>query len=124
MALVLHIQPGPLPPGQSTIITSITGALRVVPAARIRPSPKQKASVSTTVLEPIFGRRVIGGEYEQQTLELFANWRLSISDGELGDDQLLAFEEEDDEVDDYIPKRRYAYPREHKLAAIEYFQTT
>jgi hypothetical protein len=35
-------------------------------------------------------------------------------------------EEEDDDDNDYeyLPRRRYAYSREHKLAAIDYFQTT
>ena len=33
-------------------------------------------------------------------------------------------QEEDNEDTDYVPSRRYAYSREQKLAAIDYFQTT
>ena len=32
--------------------------------------------------------------------------------------------EDEDDKSKYIPRRRYAYSREHKLAAIDYFQTT
>jgi hypothetical protein len=66
---------------------------------------------------------LIGGPNEQRVVELFAAYRRSIGEGEPGDENPLFHKEEDDD-DDYIPKRQYAYPREHKLAAIEYFQNT
>ena len=33
-------------------------------------------------------------------------------------------DDNDDNCDEYIPTKRYSYSREHKLAAIDYFQTT
>jgi hypothetical protein len=63
-------------------------------------------------------------------LELFTTVRLTQDDdsGEPGDTDLAnrRFPEELDKEEDqeYEPKRRYRYSREHKLAAIDYFQTT
>jgi hypothetical protein len=62
-------------------------------------------------------------------VELFRLYRRSIGEGELGDDTLQIYEGEgnntdDSDADDYIPKKRYSYPQERKLAAIEYYQKT
>ena len=68
---------------------------------------------------------------ERQVLELFASVRLAQFDnGEPGDVKLVnrgAIKEEEEEEEDrneYTPLKRYSYSREHKLAAIDYFQTT
>jgi hypothetical protein len=74
-----------------------------------------------------------GGQNERQVVELFATCRLAQSDTvEPGDDTVAngvaivkeESEEDGDDEDKYIPRQRYAYSREHKLAAINYFQTT
>ena len=112
--------------GQSTIINSLNGGLGIArPAPRPRTGPKPKESTRRT--ETVLGRRVIGGTNKQRVLELFRTFRLETSDGgESGDNDLVdvLVEEDDDNEDEYIPRHRYAYPREHKLAAIEYFLTT
>jgi hypothetical protein len=65
-----------------------------------------------------------------QVVELFATIRLAqTSDGEPGDMDITngRFEEDEEQEEDqyeYIPMKRYSYSREHKLAAIDYFQTT
>lgn len=65
-----------------------------------------------------------------QVVELFATVRLAqTSDGEPGDMDITngRFEEDEEQEEDqyeYIPMKRYSYSREHKLAAIDYFQTT
>jgi hypothetical protein len=61
---------------------------------------------------------MIGGPNEQAVLRFFADFRRQ-SGGDEEEDDLA---EESDE--DYTPRRRYSYPREYKLAGIEYFQTT
>ena len=59
---------------------------------------------------------------------MFASVRLAQFDnGEPGDVELVnrgAIEEEEEDGNDYTPLKRYSYSREHKLAAIDYFQTT
>jgi hypothetical protein len=111
--------------GQSTIINSLNGSLGI---GRPTPRPGPKPKESTRRTETVLGRRVIGGTNEQRVLELFRTFRLEASDGEgePGDNDLVdvTVEEDDDSEDEYIPRHRYAYPREHKLAAIEYFLTT
>jgi hypothetical protein len=68
-----------------------------------------------------------------QILELFATARLRQDEegtGEPGDIDIAngrfpnLEEDEGEAEDDYIPIKRYQYSREHKLAAIDYFQTT
>jgi hypothetical protein len=73
----------------------------------------------------VLGRRLISGQNEKQVVELFATVRLVQSeDSELGDIDIANgrfVQEEDNEETDYVPSRRYAYSREQKLAAIDYF---
>ena len=61
-------------------------------------------------------------------VELFAAVRLAQQeDGEPGDVDIIngraILKETEDEDIEYIPTKRYAYSREQKLAAIDYFQT-
>jgi hypothetical protein len=91
-----------------------------------RPGPALKSSSHS---QTILGRRLIGGLNEKQVAQLFATVRLEQNeDGEPGDLDLVnntgVDEDLDDPDGDYIPTKRYSYSREHKLAAIEYFQTT
>lgn len=78
----------------------------------------------------MLGRRLIGGPNEKQVVELFASVRLTQNDsGELGDvdivnGRVISAEDDEEEEQDYEPTRRYSYSQEHKLAAIDYFQTT
>jgi hypothetical protein len=120
----------PLEPGQTTIFGTLNGALSLAkptPTPRLGPRPKSTGQANT-----VLGRRLIGGQNEKQTIELFAAVRLSQYDeAEPGDEDIangtVAIDEDSEsEADEYeyIPKRRYAYSREHKLAAIDYFQTT
>jgi len=127
------LKPGPLPANQTTIFSTINGALSVVrPPPPPRPGPKAKEAGKS---ETAKGRRFIGGVNEQQVVRIFASFRIAKEgDGELGDQEITqrelqeAMEDQEDMEDldeyDYVPKRRYAYQREHKLAAIDYYQTT
>jgi hypothetical protein len=112
----------PLEKGQSTIIGTLNGSLGI---QRPRPGPPRR---STGQADTVLGRRLVGGLNERQTVELFAAVRLTQNDGgEPGDIDITNGRVEldpDDEDNDYVPSRRYAYSREHKLAAIDYFQTT
>ena len=74
-------------------------------------------------------RRVIGGANEKQVAQLFASVRLSQEeDREPGDLDIVNNTGVDEDLDDldfeYLPTKRYSYSQEHKLAAIDYFQTT
>jgi hypothetical protein len=119
----------PLEAGQTTIFSTLNGGLGVAkPPAPPRSGPTPKTSGKA---DTVLGRRLVGGQNERQVVELFATCRLAQGDtAELGDDDVAngvaVIEEEledDDDESEYIP-RRYAYSREHKLAAIDYFQTT
>ena len=117
MAPIARIRPADtLEKGQST------GSLSI---QRPRPGPPPR---STGQANTVLGRRLVGGLNERQTVELFAAVRLTQSNGgEPGDIDITNGRVEinlDDEDNDYVPSRRYAYSREHKLAAIDYFQTT
>jgi hypothetical protein len=76
----------------------------------------------------VLGRRLIGGDNEKAVLAQFASFRLSRDILEEGDKEIangeFPVEDLDSDKDDYMPKRRHAYSREVKLAAIDYFQTT
>jgi hypothetical protein len=76
----------------------------------------------------VLGRRLIGGANEKQVVQLFASVRLSREeDGEPGDLDIINNTRVDNDLKDtefeYILTKRYSYSREHKLAAIDYFQT-
>jgi hypothetical protein len=112
----------PLESGQTTI--TFNGGIQRPPP---RPGPVPKA---TGQANTVLGRRLIGGMNEKQVLELFATVRLGQDEegsGEPGDLDIAngQFPDlEDDEEEDYMPTKRYQYSHEHKLAAIDYFQTT
>jgi hypothetical protein len=125
MAPIARICPtDPLEKGQSTIIGTLNGSLGI---QRPRPGPPRR---STGQADTVLGRRLVGGLNKRQTVELFAAVRLTQNNsGEPGDIDIANGRVEldldlDDEDNDYVPSRRYAYSREHKLAAIDYFQTT
>lgn len=117
----------PLEAGQTTIFSTLNGGLSLVrPPPPLRPgkAPKWSGQADT-----ILGRRIVGGQNEKQVVELFATVRLAQSDNaKLGDidiaNGITTFEDDKEDEFEYIPRRRYAYSREHKLAAIDYFQTT
>ena len=114
----------PIEKGQTTIQAALAGALSYVRPPRPGPVPKDSGRVIGTVL----GRRLIGGENERFVQELFAGVRISqVVEGEPGDQDIVEGRipiDDDDSEDNYYPSKRYKYSREHKLAAIEYFQTT
>jgi hypothetical protein len=101
---------GLLPKGQTTIISTHTGALTITrPPLAPRPGPKPATGPwSTTIL----GRRIIGGENEQAVVRSFAEFRLSrVDNGEPGDQELADSQglkdedlQEEDEYE-YIPRR-------------------
>jgi hypothetical protein len=75
----------------------------------------------------VLRRRLIGGVNEKQVVQLFASVRLSQEeDKEPGDLDIVNNIGVDEDLDDldfeYLPMKRYSYSREHKLAAIDYFQ--
>jgi hypothetical protein len=111
----------PLEAGQTTIFGTLNGGLSLQrPPAPPRPrrTPKWSGQADT-----VLRRRIVGGQNEKQVVQLFATVRLQQSkDTELGD--LDAVNRVKDENKDYLLGRRYAYSREYKLAAINYFQTT
>jgi hypothetical protein len=117
----------PLELGQSTIFSALNGSLAV---ARPPPRPRRGLKLKTTGhANTVRGRRVIGGTNEKQNIELFANARLrQVDNAEPGDEDIVKGVIEEEELDDddgeYLPKHRYSYTREHKLATVDYFQTT
>jgi Tc5 transposase-like DNA-binding protein len=123
---------GPLPANQTTIFSTINGALGVIcPPPPPRPGPKAKEAGRS---ETVKGCRFIGGVNEQQVVRIFASFRIAEGNGEPGDQEIAQRElqeatEDQEDLDDldeydYVPQRRYAYQQEHKLAAIDYYQTT
>ena len=77
----------------------------------------------------MLGRRLIGEANEKQIVQLFTSVRLSQEeDKEPRDLDTINNTGVDDDLNDtefkYIPTKRYSYSREHKLVAIDYFQTT
>jgi hypothetical protein len=132
MAPLPRVGTGPLLIGQTTIFPTASGALGVARPPPPRPGPKPKLKGQS---EPVLGRRLIGGANEQRVVQIFASFRLLDGNGEPGDQEAArdnqedaVDEDEDEETEldeyDYIPRRRYAYRREHKLAAIKYYETT
>jgi len=118
----------PLEQGQTTIFSALNGSLALAKPPPLPPrlSPKPKTSGYADI---VLGRRLIGGANERQMVELFANAQLAQADqAEPGDKDILRGviqEDEEDDIDgEYLPVHRYSYTREHKLAAIDYFQTT
>jgi len=85
------IPKGPLPAGQTTIISASNGALSVArPPPTPRPSLKPKESTRSEI---VLSRRLIGGPNEQRVLQLFAAFRLlGQEEGELGDEEAISRE--------------------------------
>ena len=116
-----------LEPSQTTLITSLAGALRhALPQQRT--SPKSKTSSHSISKLPIAclpredqERRYVGSANEQRVKEMFQEYRRAVGDTETDDIDDLNTNSTDDEILDYIPQKRHSYPRKHKLAAIEYF---
>jgi hypothetical protein len=129
MAPTPHIRPNePLERGQTTIFGTLNGGISI----QRPPLPPRLGRVpkSTGQANMVLGRRLIGGLNEKQVLELFAIVRLTQNeDGEPRDTDIAngtipLDEDEEEEEFEYLPMKRYAYSREHKLAMIDYFQTT
>jgi hypothetical protein len=105
----------------------LSGSLAVArrpPRLRGGPRPKTTGHADT-----VRGRRVVSSANEKQTVELFANARLRQDDNaELRDEDIVrgVIKEEELNADDSecLLRHRYFYTREHKLAAVDYFQTT
>jgi hypothetical protein len=106
----------PLSVGQITLLNTLNNSLaitRLPPPRRQGPNPNC-TNKSTTIL----GRRLVGGVNEQQAIKTFANARLEEELPESGDEDL------EDGEDDRVPvHKRHTYSREHKLIAIDYFNT-
>jgi hypothetical protein len=117
------VRPGePLEPGQTTIFSTLNGAFAIQ-----RPPCPGRTPKATGQANTVLGRHLVGGTNKRQVLELFTSVRLTqFDDGEPGDVELVnggAIKEEEDR-NEYTLLKRYSYSREHKLAAIDYFQTT
>jgi hypothetical protein len=116
----------PLPVGQTTLLNTLNGSLAITrPPHPLRQGPKPNCTNKSTT---ILGRRLVGGVNEQQAVKTFANARLEEELPEPGDEDITrgVFDEDlEDSEDDYVPvHKRHAYSREHKLIAIDYFNTT
>ena len=118
----------PLERGQTTILSTLNGGISIQrPPPQPRPGPVLKASGQANT---VLGRHLIGGQNERQIIELFATVRLGQDNdgGEPGDIDIangrMPDFDDSEEEEDYTPKKRYQYSQEHKLAAIDYFQTT
>lgn len=118
----------PLERGQTTIFSTLNGGISIHRPARTprpRPAPKSTGQANT-----VLGRHLAGGQNEKQVIKLFATIQLAqTDDGEPRDMDITngRFEEDEEQEEDqykYMPTKRYSYSREHKLAAIDYFQTT
>ena len=109
--------------GQTTIQTALNGGLIFKPPPRPGPAPKPAGQANT-----VLGRRIIGGPREKEVQKLFAAIRLVQSEnsepGDININQGRFPTVEEDEEFDYMPTKQYAYSREQKLAAINYFQLT
>jgi hypothetical protein len=109
--------------GQTTIFSTLNGGLSLQRPPRPGPVPKAAGQANT-----VLGRRLVGGTIEKEVVELFATVRLAqTEEGEPRDEDIVngrVVDEVEDDEDEYIPTKRYSYSREHKLAAIDYFQTT
>jgi hypothetical protein len=128
MAPIRRIRPNkPLEPGQTTIFSTLNGGISIAQPPlppRLGPRPKTTGQADT-----VLGRRMTGGPNEKQTVELFAAVQLSQYDNaEPGDLDIVngrvIEEEEDVDDNDYTLLKRYSYTREHKLAAIDFYQLT
>jgi hypothetical protein len=117
----------PLESGQTTILNTLNKGLalqRPPPAPRSGLIPKSSGQSNT-----VLGRRIIRGANEKQVAQLFASVRLSQhEDREPRDFNIMNNIGVADDLEDlefeYMPTKRYSYSREHKLVAIDYFQTT
>jgi len=128
MAPTPRIRPEePLERGQTTIFGTLNGGIsiqRPPPPPRLGLIPKSSGQANT-----VLGRRLVGRTNKKQVLQLFITVRLAQNDnGEPGDIDLvngssIALGEDEEELE-YTVVQRYAYSREHKLATIDYFQTT
>ena len=125
-SLLVIRQSDPLEKGQTTIQAALTGGLSYTRPPRPGPVPKDSGRIINTV----FGRRLISGDNKKFVQELFAGIRISQAaetNREPGDKDIMEgrIPKDNDNRDvDYEPTKRYKYSRKHKLAAIEYFQTT
>jgi hypothetical protein len=55
---------------------------------------------------------------------MFAEYRCAHGDEEEEDEEENLDDLNNSDIEDYKPRRRHSYPREYKLAAVEYFETT
>ena len=117
----------PLESGQTTILNTLNRGLTL---QRPPPAPRSELILkSSSQSNTVLGRRIIKGANEKQVAQLFASVRLSQhEDGEPRDFDIMNNTGVADDLEDpefeYMPTKRYSYSREHKLAAIDYFQTT
>jgi hypothetical protein len=77
----------------------------------------------------VLGRRLISGENKQYIIKLFATIRLTQEDNREPRDIDITNNKEvsnnkNNDFEYILSGKQYAYSREHKLAAIDYFQTT
>ena len=111
----------PLEHGQTTL-TSFVGLLRAT-----RPGPRSKASSRDSLLPRTAlprldnERRLVSGPNEQRIRRLFSEFH---GLPEVQDDDEAPEDSDDSNLDELKTLKRFSYPREYKLAAIEYFQTT
>ena len=88
----------PLEAGQTTIFGSLGGSLGI---ARPIPPVSRSQAKNQWPCCTVLGRRLAGGINERQTIELFANARLSqVDEAEPGDEDIIrgmVQEEEEDE---------------------------
>jgi hypothetical protein len=129
---LIHLMAIPLERGQTTLLETL-GYSNIRPAPRRRTGAKDKlnsksrsqAKLPVSCLPRSQEQtRYVGGLNEQRVRSMFSEFQATQDDP---DDPA----EEDDDLtipnrllNDYIPQKRHSYPREYKLAAIEYFQTT
>lgn len=112
MAPIPRIRPDePVERGQTTIFSTLNGGISI---QRPHPTPRPgRVPKSTGQANTVLGRRLVGGQNERQVVELFATVRLAqAEDGEPRDVDIAngtVLLNEDQEENDYIPSRRYAY---------------
>jgi hypothetical protein len=87
------------------------------------PAPKSTGQANT-----VLGQCLVDRQNEKQIVELFATVRLAQTDDSKPGDVDIAnsqdIPDKDKDKAEYTPTKRYTYSREHKLAVIDYFQTT
>ena len=119
----------PLERGQTTLLSSLAHQRpppgpRRGPKDKLKGQPRSQSKLPNSCLPRSQEQtRYVGGDNEKVVREMFSQFRAQHDDpDDPTEDMDLDIEER--LLGEYRPQKRHSYPREYKLAAVEYFQTT